>query len=101
MRSVMMPASRSPAMTSNDDTPCSDIVRAASRTVAVVVTDNVLPKDEFKVEKVDKRRKLEECGGGDPAQEKLRRPAGGVNGPALGPREKRQKNEAMKPHAGP
>ena len=25
--------------------------------VAVVVTDNVLPKDEFKVEKVDKRRK--------------------------------------------
>ena len=28
--------------------------------VAVVVTDNVLPKDEFKVEKVDKRRKLDE-----------------------------------------
>lgn len=28
--------------------------------VAVVVTDNVLPKDEFKVEKVDRRRKLEE-----------------------------------------
>ena len=27
--------------------------------VAVVVTDNVLPKDEFKMEKVDKRRKLE------------------------------------------
>ena len=27
--------------------------------VAVVVTDNVLPKDEFKTEKVDKRRKLE------------------------------------------
>ncbi len=25
--------------------------------VAVMVTDNVLPKDEFKVEKVDKRRK--------------------------------------------
>lgn len=25
--------------------------------VAVVVTDNILPKDEFKVEKVDKRRK--------------------------------------------
>lgn len=28
--------------------------------VAVVVTDNVLPKDEFKVEKVDRRRKLDE-----------------------------------------
>lgn len=28
--------------------------------VAVVVTDNVLPKDEFKTEKVDRRRKLEE-----------------------------------------
>ncbi len=28
--------------------------------VAVVVTDNVLPKDEFKVEKVDKRRRNEE-----------------------------------------
>lgn len=28
--------------------------------VAVMVTDNVLPKDEFKVEKVDKRRKLDE-----------------------------------------
>ena len=28
--------------------------------VAVVVTDNVLPKDEFKVEKVDRRRKLED-----------------------------------------
>lgn len=27
--------------------------------VAVVVTDNVLPKDEFKVEKVDRRRKDE------------------------------------------
>ncbi len=27
--------------------------------VAVVVTDNVLPKDEFKVEKVDRRRKEE------------------------------------------
>ncbi len=27
--------------------------------VAVVVTDNVLPKDEFKVEKVDKRRRDE------------------------------------------
>ncbi len=27
--------------------------------VAVVLTDNVLPKDEFKVEKVDKRRKDE------------------------------------------
>jgi hypothetical protein len=27
--------------------------------VAVMVTDNVLPKDEFKVEKVDKRRKLD------------------------------------------
>lgn len=28
--------------------------------VAVMVTDNILPKDEFKVEKVDRRRKLEE-----------------------------------------
>lgn len=28
--------------------------------VAVVVTDNVLPKDEFKVEKVDRRRRLDE-----------------------------------------
>jgi hypothetical protein len=28
--------------------------------VAVVVTDNVLPKDEFKVEKVDRRRSLDE-----------------------------------------
>lgn len=28
--------------------------------VAVVVTDNVLPKDEFKTEKVDRRRKLDE-----------------------------------------
>jgi len=28
--------------------------------VAVVVTDNVLPKDEFKVEKVDKRRRNDE-----------------------------------------
>ena len=28
--------------------------------VAVIVTDNVLPQDEFKVEKVDRRRKLEE-----------------------------------------
>jgi hypothetical protein len=28
--------------------------------VAVVVTDNILPKDDFKVEKVDRRRKLEE-----------------------------------------
>ncbi len=28
--------------------------------VAVVVTDNILPKDEFKVEKVDRRRKDEE-----------------------------------------
>ena len=28
--------------------------------VAVVVTDNVLPKDEFKVEKVDRRRKNDE-----------------------------------------
>lgn len=28
--------------------------------VAVMVTDNVLPKDEFKVEKVDRRRRLEE-----------------------------------------
>lgn len=27
--------------------------------VGVVVTDNVLPKDEFKVEKVDRRRKDE------------------------------------------
>jgi hypothetical protein len=27
--------------------------------VGVVVTDNVLPKDEFKTEKVDRRRKLE------------------------------------------
>lgn len=27
--------------------------------VAVMITDNVLPKDEFKIEKVDKRRKLE------------------------------------------
>jgi hypothetical protein len=29
--------------------------------VAVVVTDNVLPRDEFKVEKVDRRRNLEEA----------------------------------------
>ncbi|MDP2138399.1 MAG: hypothetical protein Q8J74_11175 [Candidatus Didemnitutus sp.] len=28
--------------------------------VAVVVTDNVLPKDELKIEKVDRRRRLEE-----------------------------------------
>ncbi|HYC72349.1 MAG TPA: hypothetical protein VEB66_14155 [Opitutaceae bacterium] len=28
--------------------------------VSVVVTDNVLPKDEFKTEKVDRRRKLDE-----------------------------------------
>jgi hypothetical protein len=28
--------------------------------VAVVVTDNILPKDEFKVEKVDRRRRDEE-----------------------------------------
>jgi hypothetical protein len=28
--------------------------------VAVVVTDNVLPKDEFKVEKIDHRRRLDE-----------------------------------------
>jgi hypothetical protein len=28
--------------------------------VAVMVTDNVLPKDEFKVEKVDRRKRLEE-----------------------------------------
>lgn len=28
--------------------------------VAVILTDNVLPKDEFKVEKVDKRRRDEE-----------------------------------------
>lgn len=28
--------------------------------VAVMVTDNVLPKDEFKVEKVDRRKNLEE-----------------------------------------
>lgn len=28
--------------------------------VAVVVTDNVLPKDEFKVEKIDKRRREDE-----------------------------------------
>jgi hypothetical protein len=27
--------------------------------VAVVVTDNILPKDEFKMEKVDRRKKLE------------------------------------------
>ncbi len=27
--------------------------------VAVVVTDNILPKDEFKTEKVDRRRKLD------------------------------------------
>ena len=37
-RSVTMPASRSPSMTSSDDTRCSDITRAASRTVAVVAT---------------------------------------------------------------
>ena len=29
--------------------------------VGVVVTDNVLPKDEFKTEKVDRRRKLDEA----------------------------------------
>ena len=28
--------------------------------VAVVITDNVLPKDEFKVEKVDRRRRDDE-----------------------------------------
>ncbi len=28
--------------------------------VAVVVTDNILPKDEIKIEKVDRRRRLEE-----------------------------------------
>lgn len=28
--------------------------------VSVIVTDNILPKDEFSVEKVDRRRKLEE-----------------------------------------
>lgn len=33
--------------------------------VAVVVTDNVLPKDEFKVEKVDRRRALDEAPAAD------------------------------------
>ena len=28
--------------------------------VAVVITDNVLPKDEFQVEKVDRRRRNED-----------------------------------------
>ena len=37
-RSVTMPASRSASMTSSDDTRCSDITCAASRTVAVVAT---------------------------------------------------------------
>ena len=55
----MLAVVRDPAPDAWDDLGPPRLLRCGLP-VAVVVTDNVLPKDEIKVEKVDRRRKNDE-----------------------------------------